>query len=248
MKNSLENEVRSFLSRRKEVTTQELTEYIHLYNPSYTPGTISTYLTRMVNNGVIFRNGRGSYTLDEKLSYAPPVTRRIKLLANMIRREFPLLGFCVWDSGWLNEFMRHQLFRHMLVIEVEKDGAESVFFSMSDANKKAFLSPDANVFQHYVTQYDDPVIIVPLMSQAPLIESGKVPIPALEKFLVDMVANQNLYASQQAELNFIYQTAIGKYRISYPKIKRYARRRNQLKKVLTLIQQAEEDLQKQIKR
>ncbi len=243
MKTNIENKVIDFFHLHKEATRKYLSDYISQVEPAYTPATISTYITKLVNKGIIFRNGRGNYTYAEKNDYKPQVSQRLKLIAGKIKQDFPLLNFCVWDSNWLNEFMRHQLFRQMLVIEVEKDGAVSVFYALGETNKKLFYKPDAIVFERYISGYDDPIIIMPLISESPISEAGKIPIPTLEKFLVDMVADKNLYAAQQAELDFIYENALAKYAISISKIKRYARRRNQFEKTMQLLTLAEKDIQ-----
>jgi predicted transcriptional regulator len=243
LRTNIENKVTDFFHLHKEATRKDLGDYISQVEPAYTPATISTYITKLVNKGIIFRNGRGNYTYTEKNDYKPQVSQRLKLIAGKIKQDFPLLNFCVWDSNWLNEFMRHQLFRQMLVIEVEKDGAESVFYALGETNKKLFYKPDAIVFERYISGYDDPIIIMPLISESPISEAGKIPIPTLEKLLVDMVADKNLYAAQQAELDFIYENALAKYAISISKIKRYARRRNQFEKTMQLLTLAEKDIQ-----
>lgn len=242
MRTNIENKVADFFHLHKEATRKDLGDYISQVEPAYTPATISTYITKLVNKGIIFRNGRGNYTYTAKNYYTPQVSQRLKLIANKIKQDFPRLKFCVWDSSWLNEFMRHQMFRYMLVIEIEKDAAESVFYALGETNKKIFYKPDAEDFQRYISGHDDPIIIMPLISESPVTEAGKIPIPTLEKFMVDMVADKNMYAAQQAELDFIYEMALKKYAVSIAKIKRYARRRNQLEKIMQLLTLAEKDI------
>jgi len=41
-----------------------------------------------------------------------------------------------------------------------------------------------------------------------------------------MIADTNLYAAQQGELDFIYGTAFEKFELNQNKMKRYAQRRN----------------------
>ena len=239
MRTNVENKVADFFHLHKEATRKDLSDYISQVEPAYTPATISTYITKLVNKGLIFRNGRGNYTYTAKNYYKPQVSQRLKLIAGKIKQDFPQLNFCVWDSDWLNEFMRHQMFRHMLVIEIEKDAAESVFYALGETSKKIFYKPDAEDFQRYISGHDDPIIIMPLISESPVTEAGKIPIPTLEKFMVDMVADKNMYAAQQAELDFIYEMALKKYAVSIAKIKRYAGRRNQLEKTMQLLTLAE---------
>lgn len=243
MRTNIEDKVTDFFQLHKEVTRKDLGDYISQVEPAYTPATISTYITKLVKKGIIFRNGWGNYTYTEKNYYKPQVSKRLKLIAGKIKQDFPQLNFCVWDSNWLNEFMRHQMFRHMLVIEIEKDAAESVFYALGETSKKIFYKPDAEDFQRYISGHDDPIIIMPLISESPVTEAGKITIPTIEKFMVDMVADKNLYAAQQAELDFIYETILTKYYISVAKVKRYARRRNQLEKTMQLLKFAEKDTQ-----
>jgi hypothetical protein len=234
----MENKVTDFFHLHKEATRKDLADYIGKIQPAYAPATISTYITRLVNKGIIFCNGRGKYIRKRKI-ISHKLASGSNWIANKIKQDFHLLNFCVWDSNWLNEFMRHQLCRQMLVIDVEKDGAESVFYALGETNKKIFYKPDAIVFERYISGYDDPIIIIPLISESPINEAGKIPIPSLEKFLVDMVADKNLYAAQRAELDFIYENALPKYAVSISKIKRYARRTNQLEKTMQLLTLAE---------
>jgi hypothetical protein len=56
-------------------------------------------------------------------------------------------------------------------------------------------------------------------------------LATIEKLLVDCLSDIHLFAAQQDELEYIYTNAFSKYNININKLKRYARRRNQLKKV-----------------
>ena len=51
-------------------------------------------------------------------------------------------------------------------------------------------------------------------------------MPTLEKILVDIIADEELFAAQQGELEFIFKSAFDKYNINESKMKRYASRRN----------------------
>jgi hypothetical protein len=74
-----------------------------------------------------------------------------------------------------------------------------------------------------------------LISESPVLDQHGVKIAPLEKLLVDCVSDQDLFAAQQSEIDFIFKTAFDKYTINESKLKRYARRRNQLEKVKNLL-------------
>ena len=109
----------------------------------------------------------GNTPLEPVNGFEPAISNSLKRLHNRIKKEFPYVEFCVWDSRWFNEFMIHQLFRYQLVAEVEKDVLESVFSSITDFSKKAFLNPDATMYERYVSNFDEAHY-----SQAPGIRSS----------------------------------------------------------------------------
>ena len=73
-----------------------------------------------------------------------------------------------------------------------------------------------------------------MISEAPLHENGKITIPTIEKLLVDMTIDVKIYATQQSEIEFIYENAFEKYEINKNKMKRYAYRRNRENEVTNL--------------
>ena len=53
----------------------------------------------------------------------------------------------------------------------------------------------------------------------------------MEKLLVDVLIDKNLFAAQQGEVENIYRAANEKYSINKQKMRRYASRRNQQEEV-----------------
>lgn len=142
---------------------------------------------------------------------------------------------CIWDTRWLNHFMRHQLFTNYRVIEVEKDAVNQVFHFLSERHKNVFLNPDEKIYDRYIANSDDTIIVKNLVSEAPVVELEKIVVPTLEKLLVDMLIDEDLFAAQQSERSFIYENAMKNYTINTLQMKRYALRRNREKKVTELL-------------
>lgn len=111
-------------------------------------------------------------------------------------------------------------------MEIEKDASESVFESLNATSKNVFLNPSEEMFDRYIHNLDGIIIVKNLISEAPIIETQNIVIPTLEKLLVDMLIDTNLFSAQQNELEFIMKTAISKFAINELKMKRYAFRRN----------------------
>jgi len=124
--------------------------------------------------------------------------------------------------------MIHQLFRYFIVVETEKDATNAIFNKLTGLNKNVFLDPNQELFNRYVVNFDEVVIVKSLISEAPLLELDNMMIPSIEKLLVDCLIDTDLFAAQQDELDHIYQSVFQKYEVNLNKISRYARRRGQI--------------------
>lgn len=231
----LKNLIVSILGEKPTFSKKELFERLKALGSEINETSLTWQLHQLKNQGSIQNSGRGMYSLSSKNIFNPVVSPSLKRIYNKISKEFPFLQICVWDSRWFNDLMLHQLFKYYLVIEVEKDSAESVFNTMTDVSKKVFLNPTEDIFTRYISNFNEVIIVKSLISESPISEHEGVKIASLEKLLVDCIADKDLYAAQQSEIDFIFKTAADKYTINESKLKRYARRRNQLEKVEGLI-------------
>ena len=132
--------------------------------------------------------------------------------------------------------MLHQPGRFYTVLEVDRDAAESVFYALNDMGKEVFLNPSQDILNKYVSHSKNPIIIVPLVTEAPVQEVDAFSTCSLEKMLVDIYCDPELFSTfQGAELKRIYQTAFDRYSISISKMLRYADRRTKKAEVELLI-------------
>ncbi len=184
------------------------------------------YLSRLKKEGIISAPSRGIYEFDSKILFQPEISNELKKIFTEIKHRFPYIAFCVWDSIWLNDFMRHQPFKQYVVIEVEKEACESVFGFLNETMNNVFLNPDEEIFDRYIRNLDQVIIVKRLLSEAPLMKVEKVVIPALEKLLVDMLIDAELFSAQQNEKEFIMSNAMDKFTLNELKMYRYALRRN----------------------
>ena len=223
--------IRNAFEEKPILSKKELVSFLVKYYPHWAEQTVNWNIHKLKEEGIIHHVSRGKYSLEPIKEYQPIISNSLKRLHNRIKREFPYVEFCVWDSRWFNEFMVHQLFRYQVVAEVEKDVLESVFSSITDFSKKAFLNPDAKMYERYVSNFDEAIIVKPLVSEAPISKQNGYWIAPLEKLLVDVLIDKDLFASQQGEVENIYKAANEKYSINKQKMRRYASRRNQQKEV-----------------
>lgn len=203
--------------------------------PDLKESTINVYLSKLKKRGIIKNPSRGIYSIESSILFQPAIDINLKKAFNNIRKELPYINFCVWNTKWLNDIMRHQPFKQYQIIEVEKDAAEQVFNLLNEKVKNVFLNPDIEIYERYINNVENAIIIKYLVSEAPLNNVNNVVIPTLEKLLVDMLIEVDIFSAQQGEIEFIYNTAFSKFQINRNKMKRYAVRRNREEKVEELI-------------
>ncbi len=217
------------------MSRKQLIQSIRKDFPDWKESTVIVYLSQLKSEGEITSPSRGHYSLENRQTYTPYLEDDLKRIFKKAQKHFPYARICIWDTLWLNHFMRHQQFVNYRVLEVEKDASNQVFYFLSDYNKNVFLNPDEKIFGRYIANSKDIIIIKNLISEAPTIELEKIVIPTPEKLLVDMLIDDDLFAAQQNELSFIYENALKNYTINTLQMKRYALRRNREQKVKELL-------------
>ncbi|WP_312082161.1 MULTISPECIES: DUF6577 family protein [Epilithonimonas] len=203
--------------------------------PSWSENTINMYLSKLKKYGVLNNPARGIYEIENKEQFYPKISSNLKRIYNKVNREFPYISFCVWDTIWFNDFMIHQPFKNYVVLEVEKDACESVFLFLSQIMKNVFFNPDEEIFERYIHNVDEVLIVKNLISESPLIERDKITIPTLEKLLVDMLIDASLFSAQQNEKEIIIKNVKQRFTLNELKMNRYASRRNREKEIYELI-------------
>lgn len=235
MAETLEKHIGRYFKGNERLSKQKLVEVIKKDFPDWADNTINMYLSKLKKEGIISSPSRGIYEMDSHTLFQPNISTTLKRIFNKVKREFPYISFCVWDTVWLNDFMRHQPFKHYTVVEVEKDASESVFAFLTDTIKSVFFNPDEEIFDRYIHNQDEILIVKNMVSEPPLIEKDKIIIPALEKLLVDMLIDTSLFSAQQNEKEFIMRSVMEKYTLNELKMRRYAVRRNREEEIDELI-------------
>jgi hypothetical protein len=130
--------------------------------------------------------------------------------------------------------MLHQpgIFYTIVEVETDKDQrlmyAHSVFNFLNSTSKFVYLDPKSEIFDLYTSMNQDALIVIPMVSEAPLQKIDKILTITIEKLLVDLFCEKVLFTAQQgAELATIYNNAFDTYTINRSKLLRYAARRNQ---------------------
>lgn len=197
-----------------------------IFEPNIKQTTINWRVYTLVQMGVLNRIGRGKFSLGKGLIYVPEITSKIRSLYNKLKKEFPFLKICIWNTSTINEFMRHQPGRFYLIVEVEKEATQSVFYFLKEKKQAVFIDPTNDILEKYLPIDKEAVIVKSLVSESPTQSIDGVNTISLEKLLVDIFCDQVIFTAQQgAEMQIIFQEVFEKYSLNQNRIIRYASRR-----------------------
>lgn len=208
-------------------TRVELFEFFRGYDPNLKDTTFRWRIHNLKVLKIIYALDKNRFTLKVKPSFQPVLENRQKDVYNRIHKEYPELKICIWTTKWVNEFILHLPGRSFTIFEVEKGAEELVFYFLQDNKiRNVYLNPSAEVFDKYVHQNPDSVVIKSLVTKTPLQELENISMPLLEKILVDLLVDPVLFQMfQGSELEFIYNSAFEKYHVNTTWMLNYASRR-----------------------
>ena len=238
----IENRLIEEFKNRESFSRDELFDFFRYYEPELKEGTFGWRIYDLKKKNIIKSIKRGYYTISYKPKYKPEFSDDILKLSRFITNTFNEIKHCIWETDWLNEFSQHQATKRIIMIEVEKDFVESLYYEIKDNFKlDPYLNPDEKVITLYISESANPVIIKKMITRSPIQKQKEkrinIYLPMLEKILVDLFADDRIfYYYQGSELINIYKNAIKKYTLNYTKLFSYARRRErelEIKRFLT---------------
>lgn len=171
--------------------------------------------------------------LGNQATYVPNIPPKLKNLNNKLKKQFPFLDTCLWTTAVFNEFMLHQPGKFFLMVEVDKDAVESVFFLLKDLKYPVFLDPTKEILNTYMPAGKETWIVKSLVTEAPIQKISDLYTTTIEKMLVDLFCDTVILDAQQgSEKDRIFKGAIEKYIINENKMLRYADRRGKKEQVI----------------
>lgn len=220
------------------ISRKEYDEIVRKMVPNISERTIYWQLARLQEMGVVQKVSQNSFHVkgnqSEKREYFYDYSKEMKKMVDMIKSEYPLVDFQVWEFVQLNEFVNHQIGKNVFFIEVEHQLQESIFNRLKEYYSRILFCPKEDMFYQYFEE--NMVVIQRLLSETPKTkfeENGC----GLEKLLVDLFSNKLTgQLIERAEYPGIFEEAFHKYYIDEKKLFRYARRRNVEKEIKEFIQ------------
>lgn len=223
-------------TQKQPFRRRELMQFLDAHNVS--EASANVLLNRIVEQGLLVKKGFGLYALPEKgkHSFIYKPSNDEQTLAKKIQEKFPFIKFCVWKPSVLIPYMLHIPAIKMMFVDVERVAAESVFnFLQGNAPVMSLLlNPTVQECERYITT-DKILIVRILVNEAPITIVNDTPVPTLEKILVDVTDDKELYFTQGAELYTIYNEVFERHNVNRNRLLRYASRRHRKDTILNII-------------
>ncbi|MBN1970260.1 MAG: hypothetical protein JW870_12900 [Candidatus Delongbacteria bacterium] len=220
----------------QSLNTNDIVKFYRVNEPDLKATTINWRIYALVQMGVLSRIGRGKFTLGNSRIFIPEINSKLKTINSMLKKEFPFLDICLWKTSSFNEFMIHQPGRFYILIEVEKDATQSVFFFLKDAKYSVFIDPTKDLIEKYFPDEREILIVKPLVTEAPVQDIEGLNTTTLEKMLVDVFCDDVILSAQQgSEMRIIFQEAMNKYTVNENRMIRYADRRRKKEKFMNYL-------------
>lgn len=235
-------ELKDTFSDRAFITKNELRSFYRAHAKDFTEQFFRRVLYALEKKQILVSLGSGMYAFKEQASrkrmFFHSPTKKLSSIHQILQKTFPYLDYLCWETSILHEFMIHQPGQNLIVVEAEKDACESVFNRlMEEYTGRVFLNPTRSMMENYVLPQPSPVIVLPLISESPRTTHDNIPLPKLEKILVDILVDENIFfAFQGVELSNIYENAFATYWLNQRTMFRYARRRKASKTLQEFIQ------------
>jgi hypothetical protein len=219
--------LRETFKDRETLNTDDIVLFYKSLNPTIKDTTINWRIYSLVQSGILTRTGRGKFIIGSGMVYRPEISKKIITLHSKVKKKFPFLQTCFWSTAGYNELMLHQPGWFYILVEVEKDALESVFFFLKELKYSVFIEPSEEIMESYFPYDKETLIVKQLVSEAPLQKIAGVSTVTLEKMLVDAFCGEVAFEAQQgSEMRNIFREAISKYVINENRLFRYASRRN----------------------
>jgi hypothetical protein len=230
-----ETKFRNAFSGFQSVQKSDLRNYYNQNSQAATEQSFRRFLYRLEKLQIIAPIGAGVYSFHDQTSlmttkkkrFLPNWSQELGKLNDVFQNGFPYALYLIWETRVLHEFMILQPGQNFYILETEKDVCISAFdFLSREYSGRAFLDPSRVTMERYVLPQPDSILISRLVTESPKRIVRGIPFPKLEKILVDIFAEEDIfYFFQGDEIAHIYESVFSTYMVSEKTLFRYARRR-----------------------
>ncbi|MHA1586619.1 MAG: DUF6577 family protein [Candidatus Heimdallarchaeota archaeon] len=226
-KNFILEQLKAKFKEEEFFSRESLLAFYRQFDPNLNDSTFRWRIHQLKAKNIITPLSKDLFTLNSKSEYKPSISEFEKKIANKVEKQFPGLKYAIWSTKSVNEFLLHLTPRFITILQVEIDALEPVYaFLKNQSFGTVYFQPDDKEIERYIFESDKSIILQSLISKAPTQKTGKIVTVTIEKMIIDLFCERNLFISYQgSELVHIINTAYDRYSINFTTMFHYARRR-----------------------
>ncbi len=226
-KNYILEQLKEKFKDEKFFSRESLLVFYRQYDPDLNDSTFRWRLHNLKAKNIIAPISNDLFTLNSKPNFKPNIGEFEKKIANKIEKQFPDLKYTIWSTKSVHEFLLHLTPRFITILQVEINALEPVYaFLKNQKISSIYFQPDEKEIERYIFESEKSLILQSLISKSPTQKINKTVTITLEKMIVDLFCEKNLFISfQGSELVHIINTAYQRYTINFTTLFHYARRR-----------------------
>ena len=205
-------------------------------NETIKANTLGWVLFHLTQTNRLARVKRGVYSIPRKRMFKPEPTAKMTELADIMRRDFPYAEFCLYSGDCFSGLQHHLSINRLVYLAVPRFMVQSTAEHLRSLKLPAFANPDAKALDEYIDMEEENIVVLPLITQAPLQTVGGVPTPKLETLLVELHSARAFSYLRGTEYAHIFRNACRQYAIQEDSLLRYASRRHARQEIQQLLQ------------
>jgi len=224
--------LKQYFENKELITFQDIENYYRTSEPTAPYSTINWRIYKLVQLGMLQRIGKGLYQLGKATIFVPPINSKMQKIETFLQKRFPFAQYCQWDLSRMNSFLHHLINFNVSFVDVEKDAVDSVYYALKEQFPKVMAVQ--NLYEG-LPEFNNYIIVRPLVTEAPIQKTGKIHTATLEKILVDLAVDKEFMSFQGSEIYAVFESAMEKYTINQNTLLRYAARKNKKEEILKII-------------
>ena len=235
MSNEITSAILNFAEKHHDFNIEDLSECL-CKSMDINRSSLLWHLFKLVNSNVLIRTGCGMYAKVTKPIFSPQPADDIIDVFNLLQSNFPFAKFCIYQGEIISPLQHHLSSNRIIYVETDRGTAETVFHLLKDDYQDVYLRPNKEMIYRYVDMDSRVFIVKNLVSEAPLQHISGVPMPTLEKLLVDILRDVDFFYLQDSESERIIENAFNLYAINRSRLFRYAGRRKVKEELSTILE------------
>ena len=189
--------------------------------PDLPAPTVSSKIRALVQNGKLSPVGKGQYLSVHKPVYQPAISPWMREINDVLMRKCEGASYCLTQR------------KGNLFLYASKSDIPAVRAALEGEGAKVILDKD---WKRFPAELDGFIILDKLVSESPVLQDGEMPVPSLEKELVDRICDR-----RDAPDLFSIQKIMEVYPVNLNRLNRFAARRGVSERVSGILQDLDQD-------